>query len=220
MAPQAPDEPRTRIVQDDDADSEWEEIEAIPDSPLYPLPNDGMDPLAAFPLPTRSQRQSTRTIDSDLDAGIMHHAVRHKFAFALPQGLFRRPSIQRNHSLSLQRRRSSSSLFPISTSEKTLVKSSKSSSTPRKLSRVKITKGKRIRSRSDSLPPSPFVLLTSPRDNDVDPAMPTTQIVSSCETPPRPASGSAIEAQTSCSMGYHHQFFIQAQEEAFRASLK
>ncbi|KAG6885498.1 hypothetical protein C0992_005118 [Termitomyces sp. T32_za158] len=214
--PQALDDPRACTVKEDDSDSDWEEIEANSD---YLLPNEGMNSMAAFPLPIRSQRQSTRTIDSDFDGGIVYSALRHKFSFALPRVLFRQPSKEVHNNHSSQRRRNSSSLkfTTSSSSKKTSVESSRSSSTPRKQLRMKITKEKHFRSRSEPLPPSPFVLLTS-RDNDADPAMHTTQIVFSSETP-LPASRSAIEAQTSCSMGHHHQFFVQAQEAASKTSL-
>ncbi|KAG6861044.1 hypothetical protein C0995_004545 [Termitomyces sp. Mi166 len=204
-------------IQEDDSDLDWEEIEAIPDSPLHRLPTKDVNPSAVSPLSPQSQRKSIRITGRDLETGVVHDAVHYKFTLAFPRILFRRPSKQACHSLSSQRRRGSLFLKTPVSSSPGKQSSVASSSMPRKQLKVNTMKARHFRNRSGSPPPSPFVLLTS-RNNDVDLAIPTTQIVFSSETSPRPTSESAIQAQGSC-MGYHHQFFVQAQEEAFETSL-
>ncbi|KAF8057090.1 hypothetical protein FPV67DRAFT_1530057 [Lyophyllum atratum] len=194
-APRSPPPPHTEPivppaslddVPEDDGDDEWEEIEALPMSPLYPLHNKGINPPPFTPLDKNrhSAAATTDTTDPDPDADIdIRGATHHNLTFAFPRLMASPP---KSHTPS-----------PAPTP----------TPSPRRKPLSILTskaKLKHHRGLSSSLPPSPFVLLTS-NSNSTMP-QPTSRIVFSEDVPVRPTS--LLSEAERRSMGYHNQFFV------------
>ncbi|KAF8063478.1 hypothetical protein FPV67DRAFT_1506743 [Lyophyllum atratum] len=194
-------------VPEDDGDDEWEEIEALPMSPLYPLHNKGINPPPFIPLDkTRhSTAATTDTTDPDPDADIdIRGATHHNLTFAFPRLMFRRSPGRTTPSPSPQKKRTGRTSPP-----KSHTPSPAPTPTPsprRKPLSILTSKAKlkHHRGLSSSLPPSPFVLLTS-NSNSTMP-QPTSRIVFSEDVPVRPTS--LLSEAERRSMGYHNQFFV------------
>ncbi|KAG6833311.1 hypothetical protein H0H87_008943 [Tephrocybe sp. NHM501043] len=189
----------SHMIQEDDGDEIWEEIEAIPDSPLYPLPNKGMNPPAVYSRKVRKSR-SDRENSTDLNAAVDEHAAAH-FNFTL--AFFQRSARQFRNTSSHQRRTSSMSSPRFTGSSSNRNSAMSSSPAPRKKLKINTPKARHIRKPSNSLPPSPFGLLKNDGSN----------FVAATDAPARPTSESVLPAKES-DMGYHHQFFVQAEKEA------
>ncbi|RDB21888.1 hypothetical protein Hypma_011112 [Hypsizygus marmoreus] len=177
--------PPKDILPEDDSDEEWEEIEAYPQSPLFPLNNKGINPPPVFPSQKKTSSAASQSIgaEPDIDAEIkVQGAVHHTLTFAFPRIVFKRPS-------------PATKLTPPSPTPS-------NRSRNRKALSVRTT-SKHRRGFSKSLPSSPFVLLTS--DHNSSMPQPTSRIVFPDDaaityTPMHPVSQKN-------GMGYHNQFF-------------
>ncbi|KAF5375934.1 hypothetical protein D9615_008275 [Tricholomella constricta] len=198
----------------EDGDDEWEEVEATPGSPLYPLNNKGINPPALFPHGDKNHHYpaAITNTEPEPDAEIdIRGATHHSLTFAFPRIMFRRAS-SRGSPSSQQKRASKAS-------QKSQTPSPLPTPTPSPRKNLSILTGRanmkqkrgHHRGLSSSLPSSPFVLLTS--DSSSTMPQPTSRIVFSAEDAPvRPTAQSLSEAQ-SRSMGYHNQFFVNGRVE-------
>jgi len=181
-------------IPENDSDGSWEQLEAIPGSPRYPLHNRGINPPALLSVDKKIRASiGTDGSDRDGDAEIHHGFIQYNFAVALPR-------------LVSLRRRSRADRGTPSIRSKTSLKSpsisSSLQSSPRKaLSRIMTMRSSHSRTPSgESLPPTPFVLLSASRDSPE----PTSRIVFTDDEPLRP---SLRPSEQEGAMGYHHQFF-------------
>ncbi|GLB42819.1 hypothetical protein LshimejAT787_1202680 [Lyophyllum shimeji] len=204
---------------EDDGDDEWEEIDATPGSPLYPLPNKGINPPALHSLSDKKRHSTagtgttdteTGSADAEADIDIVYGATHHNLTLAFPRLIFRRAS--RIGSLSPQKKRAGRA-SPKKSHTPSPAHTPSASSTPTptpspgRRKPLSIITGKKAKHRrgisSSSLPPSPFVLLTQNRNSTMP--QPTSRIVFPEDVPVRPLSLSEAERR---SMGWHNQFFV------------
>ncbi|KAG5652492.1 hypothetical protein H0H81_004848 [Sphagnurus paluster] len=202
------------------ASEEWEEVEAKPHSPMFPLRNKGVNPPAFFLLDEprysatgTTDSTTTTTTESDISEIDIQDATHHNLTFAFPRLTFRRPTTPKTP-------RKTPGNSPLNSSLASSPSASARSTptpSPRKQLHI-LTVGRKQQhahhqSLSSSLPVTPFVLLTS--DSNSSMPQPTSRIVfPDVEDDPvaRPTALSFSEAHSG-SMGYHNQFFVDAARE-------